>query len=431
MTTSKRPRTSLVFLITNTYPFGKGEEFIEAEIGHLAKSSDRVIIVATQSLPGAAQTRHVPDNCVVLRAGDPRPSGWQAIGAVANGALCRITSSWKGLPLDPAKLGMEAMFEGRAQNSWRLLRPQLVTPEVQSLIRSADQVIIYSYWLHVTARVGMLLATWLRGHDVAVTRLVSRSHRYDLFPEAATRGFIPERRMILNAYDAIHPVSDQGTAVLHELFPEYAAKVSTRRLGSADPGPVIACSQRPVDVASCSYVVPVKRVDRFPSIMARASDMLGSPVRWTHFGDGDALEALQNETRTQQEQGLIRLNGHTPHDQLDQAYRELRPTVFLNLSESEGVPVTIMEVIALGIPVIATDVGGVREIVKDGVNGFLLPRDFTDEQAASLVAKVASAPSDLYQSWCEAARRIWEDGYNQAKNYPSFVEELFLSPSSR
>jgi glycosyltransferase involved in cell wall biosynthesis len=40
---------------------------------------------------------------------------------------------------------------------------------------------------------------------------------------------------------------------------------------------------------------------------------------------------------------------------------------------SEGIPTTVEEAMALGIPVVAADVGGVREIVDDGMTGFLVP----------------------------------------------------------
>lgn len=50
--------------------------------------------------------------------------------------------------------------------------------------------------------------------------------------------------------------------------------------------------------------------------------------------------------------------------------------LFLNISESEGVPFSIMEALSAGIPVMATDVGGTAEIIDDTV-GRLLPKELT------------------------------------------------------
>ena len=64
--------------------------------------------------------------------------------------------------------------------------------------------------------------------------------------------------------------------------------------------------------------------------------------------------------------------------------------LFVLTSHIEGLPNTVMEAMAAGLPCICTDVGGCRELVEDGVTGYLVPPD--DEQA--LLARIMEMAAD-------------------------------------
>ena len=58
-------------------------------------------------------------------------------------------------------------------------------------------------------------------------------------------------------------------------------------------------------------------------------------------------------------------------------------------SDNEGTPVSLIEAAACGLPVVGTDVGGVRSVVQDGVTGYVVPPD-----ASLLAARIATLLAD-------------------------------------
>jgi glycosyltransferase involved in cell wall biosynthesis len=128
-----------------------------------------------------------------------------------------------------------------------------------------------------------------------------------------------------------------------------------------------------------------------------------------------------------QEHGVtenVDLRGYVPNTDVIDLERELRPSCLINLSASEGLPVSMMEAASLGIPIVGTDVGGVCEIIANRTSGHLLDADFTDNQAADALEWLAGLPEQQYEDVCGASRRIWQTDFDQAVVYPRFCSEV-------
>ena len=98
--------------------------------------------------------------------------------------------------------------------------------------------------------------------------------------------------------------------------------------------------------------------------------------------------------------------------------------LFVNVSESEGVPVSIMEALSFGTPVAATAVGGTPEIVFHGKNGFLLPVNTTPVEIAKVFRKFYTMSNDEYNAFRNNARKTWSIMCNSDEVYPIFYESL-------
>ncbi|WP_159718401.1 MULTISPECIES: glycosyltransferase [Actinomyces] len=115
----------------------------------------------------------------------------------------------------------------------------------------------------------------------------------------------------------------------------------------------------------------------------------GRDASLTLVGDGPLAADLDQRARTLGIADLVRFAG----PQRDPAPFYAEADIFALASEHEGLPMSVIEAMAAGLPVVATAVGGVPSIVADGVNGALVnPRG---PQAAQEIAA--------------AVARIWED----------------------
>lgn len=98
--------------------------------------------------------------------------------------------------------------------------------------------------------------------------------------------------------------------------------------------------------------------------------------------------------------------------------------LFFNVSESEGIPVSIMEALSLSVPCIATDVGGTSEFVRDKYNGNLLEKDFKPEILDEWIRHFAELSEAEYQGYLDRSRKGWRDNYDADRNDREFVNSL-------
>jgi len=87
--------------------------------------------------------------------------------------------------------------------------------------------------------------------------------------------------------------------------------------------------------------------------------------------------------------------------------------VFVLCSRYEGLPLSIIEAMCAGLPIVATDVGGVRELVADGVNGFLVPAG--DHAALSKCLDRLQSDTALRVRMGQASRQRYLSGFGDTQ----------------
>lgn len=158
--------------------------------------------------------------------------------------------------------------------------------------------------------------------------------------------------------------------------------IDTDLFSPADP------CRRPTDDAVRILLVgirPEKRVDRFLAIFARVRSATRQRVRAIIIGDGCERAFLEQRAR---ELGLtsddVEFRGWVVVTA--EAYRNA--DVLVLTSDNEGTPNVVMEAMSAGLPVVATRVGGVADLVHHDETGFLADPTDEDAMVAALVALV-------------------------------------------
>lgn len=122
-------------------------------------------------------------------------------------------------------------------------------------------------------------------------------------------------------------------------------------------------------------------------------------------GEGPLFIEIKNQLKNCGLNESTKLTGWIPHDEISKYLNELRLFVFPSVSE--GLPGAVQEAMACGTPVLATPVGGVPDLIKDGETGFIM-EDNSPECIAENVIRALEHP-DLDEIALNARRLIVQE----------------------
>src|SRR5690606_1745711 len=143
-------------------------------------------------------------------------------------------------------------------------------------------------------------------------------------------------------------------------------------------------------------------------------------VEWVHLGGGAGLDALRRQAERELPDTVhATFSGEVPNARVREHYLVSPVDVLLNVSSSEGVPVSMMEALSFGVPVVGTSVGGVPEIVNADP-GILLPPDPAPEQIAAALYQFADR-SGVVATMRRAAREQWCTRFDGERNFGEVV----------
>lgn len=410
------PRQLVLF--TNGFPYGTGEEFLESEVPFLTDQFSQVLIVPLVNPKVVPLTRSLPPRVkLVVPEYELQKTSHIIYSYVARHPFRAVRA------LGRAILPFRSFSRSRADFAFFVMA-ELITDrtfgEIQDSLDPNLETVFYAYWLHAPAQVALTTRSRL---GMRSARVVSRAHRYDLYDFPGDTNGLPARDSLLHRLHAIYPVSEDGREYLAARHPQTAQKVKTERLGvfaaTNSGNPDLGAAT----LYSCSTFAEVKRLPLLISGIAEAQHR-GVSVHWVHIGDGarESREELVRLAESRLAPGTWDFIGALANTDVRDRYALSPGTAFVNVSSSEGVPVSMMEALAQGMPLIATDVGGSSELISEKIGMFpgLLPASPTASEIADRIEAIFSTSPEIYRGFVDASVAHWADRWDAVQNYTEF-----------
>lgn len=405
-----------LLLFTDEFPFAQGEPFLENELPYLL-SAFRLTLVSTAN---KTETLRPCGDARVLH----EPMGFRLFGLPSYllSAL-RFVFSRSGrteigeilasnTPAKARQLLSSLSFWVNSEDFYHRMKKQ-------GLFAGNTPSLCYFYWNNYKV---LALARRRKSHPHL--RFLVRMHGYDLYNERTPHGRQPFKRQVDALMHSVVFVSEAGMRYYHRTFSiPMDARHHISRLGTVNEGALVPHVPHDTKLLlSCSNVVPLKRLPLLIESLALLDDL---PLVWHHFGGGPELEAVQAYAQKLLEpRPNIRFvfHGVCPNAQVLSFYRSEAVDAFVTLTKTEGgCPVSISEALSFGMPVVATAVGGIPEMLE-GSGNCLLPEDPTAKAVAEALRTMLTLPER--EELRRECRRIWQERFMAQKVYADFVRLL-------
>lgn len=404
-----------LFLLCDNYPLSPGEFFLDDEI-RVIHSHFEKIYVLTKQQERKDLNRFIPDNLEVITY-NPHISKKDKLKATpkifSHFFISEFFRAIFKFKIAPKPILFKIMFMD-------IVRSNQIISELKKLITTQkldlNNTIFYSYWHDYKALALARLSKKNKNY-----RAIARAHGWDVFPERHDFAYLPFKKFIINNLIRTYSISDAGEKELLK-YTTSTNKVKVSKLGKINIRiPIFEKPEKNFLFCSCSNIIPLKRINKIIDLWATLKI---SDLQWMHFGDGYLMKDTLLYANEKLQNIDFVFKGIVLNNEILDFYSQNYVDLFVNLSESEGIPVSIMEALSAGIPVLATDVGGTSEAVNNE-NGFLIPKDFEINEVSTLVTNYLNSSKENQIRYRQNAHNFWQQKFEANKNYSEFVNEIF------
>lgn len=407
-----------LYILSDEYPYGPGEDtFIIPEIEVLREAFDITIIsAASKNMVMRQRLSKLFEEVKILRY-CPREENslllfkYFLLFWIRKDCLAEVKDIIYTRRRVFLRIWKSMFFYANAESLYRWIKKNHVIDQTEG--------IYYSYWYN-----DRVLAMTMHKNKYPKLKVITRAHGYDLFDERVKSTLRqPFKKVMDSQIDHIMFVSNYNLNYYTKKMGTFNSKRhSVQRIGApeAEGFPDILDRGKIFRLVSCSNLIKLKRVPLIIDALRLIEDI---KIEWIHFGSGsDVKEVEEYAQNSLQSKSNIQFyfKGYVPRDEIYKYYALSFVHCFINVSETEGSPVSIQEALAFGIPVIGTDVGGVSEMING--NGYLLAADPSVEEVAESIRRICSLNEKEYSDMRKKSLVIWQKDYDLNKNLSNLLD---------
>lgn len=408
---------SELLFITHEYPQESGDSsFIKTEILFLSKVFNKIHILCSNEFDKNKRLLFSPQNVVIYYKKRKAPLFFHYL-TFFNVLLFPIFYK----ELNFLFKSNNFKFKTLIQSVRFLHNAILFKKNIKNIISYNRKIcLIYTYW-YVHETLSSLLFS-KKNYIPCITR----THRYDLYK--IVNNYQPYKIWMDQNITKIFFISQHGyNYYINEFVHSNSSKYSISYLGIINNYKIKTNINQSnyFMLCSCSRIIPIKRINL---IIDALNNIDKIKIHWIHIGDGyeiDSIKTYANSLLNSKDNISFEFKGFISNEKVLEFYNENFIDCFISTSESEGLPVSMMEAISFGIPIIATNVCGVSELVNSNI-GILLDSNCSTYDISNAIINYYNLSIEEKKKMRYSSRKLWEQSFNAEINYKSFSDELKL-----
>lgn len=415
-----------LIIFTSHYPYGNKESFLEDEINELCKKYNFLYIISSEK-DTMLSKRRVPNNCIIINANiNNKFKYFLLIFITLIFSIVNLSVYKELFFIRNSNFKFSTRLKTILKYRYRFIRNIRIIKRIVKK-KYNEKFILYSYWLN-----GDAYSICKMKKNKNISGAISRAHGSDAKFDIV---YNPFRADIIRGINKILFVSE---ILMNDFINKYKnykieKKVDLLRLGTTKTNVSSSFSIKAPEnykfVLSISNVVEVKRLDYLIDSLSLIDEL---NIYWVHIGSGVEYQNINEYCYDKlhlKDNIKYHFTGSLPNRKVKSLLLNSNIDLLCNTSDSEGIPVSIMECLSYGIPVIARDVGGLKEIVIDSYNGILLKSDLEPKYFSQAIIEILNLNKkdlEVYKNNCE---HIWKERYSFDANINRMItllDSLFI-----